>query len=187
MNSNGFNSDQSTPTWLCLKQLFFPLKASYFFSLNSFPHTGKPESQMALLKNAASRFIRCCPNLNYLQFQSPVSLHLLRQQHNYSNSAELHWAVLHQLAQCNGTATSTTLIGTALFKTTSPTVLKNYLFLHGSGFPCSIMSQKGGNLSFIEVQCETIYSNLLAITINLDQVLDGNTKAQMCRLFLLAD
>lgn len=49
------------------------------------------------------------------------------------------------------------------------------------------MSQKGGDLSFIEVQCKTIYSNFLAITINLDQVLDGNTKAQMHRLFLLAD
>jgi len=49
------------------------------------------------------------------------------------------------------------------------------------------MSQKGGDLSFIEVQCQTIYSNFLAITINFDQVLDGNTKAQMHRLFLLTD
>lgn len=49
------------------------------------------------------------------------------------------------------------------------------------------MSQKGGDLPFIEVQRKTIYSNFLAITINLDQVLDGNTKAQMHRLFLLAD
>lgn len=49
------------------------------------------------------------------------------------------------------------------------------------------MSQKGGDLSFIEVKCETIYSNFLAITVNFDQVLDGNTKTQMHRLFLLAD
>lgn len=49
------------------------------------------------------------------------------------------------------------------------------------------MSQKGGDLSFIEVKCETIYSNFLAITINLDQVLDRNTKTQMHRLFFLAD
>lgn len=49
------------------------------------------------------------------------------------------------------------------------------------------MSQKGCDLPFIEVQRETIYSNFLAITINLYQVLDGNTKAQMHRLFLLAD
>lgn len=49
------------------------------------------------------------------------------------------------------------------------------------------MSQKGGDLPFIEVQRKTIYSNFLAITINLDQVLDGNTKAQMHRLLLLAD
>lgn len=49
------------------------------------------------------------------------------------------------------------------------------------------MSQKGGDLSFIEVERETIYSNLLAITVNFDQILDRNTKAQMHRLFLLAD
>lgn len=49
------------------------------------------------------------------------------------------------------------------------------------------MSQKGCDLSFIEVQCETIYSNFLAITVNLDQVLDGNTKTQMYWLFFLAD
>lgn len=49
------------------------------------------------------------------------------------------------------------------------------------------MSQKGGYLSFIEVKCETIHSNFLAITVNLDQVLDGNTKTQMHWLFFLAD
>lgn len=49
------------------------------------------------------------------------------------------------------------------------------------------MSQKGGDLSFIKVKCEIIYSNFLAITVNFDQVLDRNTKTQMHRLFLLAD
>lgn len=49
------------------------------------------------------------------------------------------------------------------------------------------MSQKGGDLSFIEVKCKTIYSNFLAVTVNLDQVLDGNTKTQMHRFLLLAD
>lgn len=49
------------------------------------------------------------------------------------------------------------------------------------------MSQERGDLSFVEIQREAIYSQLFAIAINLHQVLNGYTKAKMTWLFFHTD
>lgn len=57
-------------------------------------------------------------------------------------------------------------------------------FLHGGGFPCSIVSQKGCNLTLVESQCQAVYSKLFAMTIDLHQVLNIHPQVKMSGLFL---
>lgn len=58
------------------------------------------------------------------------------------------------------------------------------MLLHGCGFPCPVVSEKGGDLSLIELQCQAIHSQLLPMAVDLDQVLDVNTWINLSWLLL---
>lgn len=58
------------------------------------------------------------------------------------------------------------------------------LYSHGGGFSGSVVSQEGCDLSLIEAERQSIYCQLLPVTINLHQVLDVDAKLQVSWLLL---
>lgn len=60
------------------------------------------------------------------------------------------------------------------------------IFLHGGSFSCSVVPQKGCNLTLVESQCQVVHSKLFAIPIDLHQVLNIHPQVKMSGLFLNA-
>lgn len=64
--------------------------------------------------------------------------------------------------------------------------LDSLLNSHGGGFSSAIVSQKRGDLSLVEAECQSVHGKLLSMAINLDQVLDIDSKRQVIGLLLNA-
>lgn len=54
--------------------------------------------------------------------------------------------------------------------------------IHGGGFSCSVVSQKGSNLALVEVDAEAVHSRCGGTAEYFDQVLDANSLHQICWL-----
>ena len=58
------------------------------------------------------------------------------------------------------------------------------IILHGCGLASSIVAEEGGDLSVVEPQGQSVYSQLVSMAVDLHQVLDVNTWLNVGRLLL---
>lgn len=60
-------------------------------------------------------------------------------------------------------------------------------FLHGGGLAGPVVSQEGGDLAAVELEGQSVHSQLVAVAVDLDQVLDVDAGLDVRRLLLDAD
>lgn len=60
-------------------------------------------------------------------------------------------------------------------------------FLHGGGLAGPVVSQEGGDLAVVELEGKSVHSQLVAVAVDLDQVLDVDAGLDVRRLLLDAD
>lgn len=60
------------------------------------------------------------------------------------------------------------------------------LVVHGCGLAGSIVTQEGGDLSFVEFQAQPIDGQLVSVTVDLHKVLDVNTRFNVAGFLLNA-
>lgn len=58
------------------------------------------------------------------------------------------------------------------------------IILHGCGLASSIVAKEGGYLPIVEPQRQSIYGQLVSMTVDLHQILDVNTWLDVSRLLL---
>lgn len=68
-----------------------------------------------------------------------------------------------------------------------PLVLVGLRFLHGGGLAGPVVSQEGGDLAVVELEGQSVHSQLVAVAVDLDQVLDVDAGLDVGRLLLDAD
>lgn len=59
--------------------------------------------------------------------------------------------------------------------------------LHSCGFASSVVSEEGGDLSFVEPQGQSVHGQFVSMTVDLHKILNVNTWIYVARLFLDAD
>lgn len=56
------------------------------------------------------------------------------------------------------------------------------VILHGCGLASAIVAEEGGDLPVVELQGQSVHSQLVSVTVDLHQVLDVNSGLDVSRL-----